>query len=269
MTPLALIAGEGRLPELVAGHLQATGRPFRVFAMAGHAPAGLSAESFAVEGLGSFLDRLRRDGVTEICLAGGVRRPEIDPARIDARTLPLVPRLTQAMAGGDDALLRTLLAIGAEHGLAFLGAHEVMPSLLAAPGTLGAHAADAAALADAARGRAILDALSPVDVGQAAVVAGGLCLGIETVQGTAAMLRHVGATRGPVGGTTGGVLVKRPKVGQEIRVDLPAIGPDTVDQAEAAGLTGIAIAARGTLVLDRAEVIARADAAGIALWAEP
>jgi len=269
MTPLALIAGVGRLPELIVRHLQASGRPFRVYALKGFAPDRLEAECFAIEHLGSFLARLRDCGQTEVCLAGGVRRPAVDPDRIDALIRPLVPRLMQAMGHGDDALLRTLLAIGAEHGLTFLGAHDVMPALLASAGPLGARVPDADALADSARARAILDALAPVDVGQAAAVAGGLCLGIETAQGTAELLRFVGATRGTVAGPRGGVLVKRPKVGQEIRVDLPAIGPDTVDQALAAGLTGISIAAGGTLVLDRAEVVSRADAGGLALWAEP
>ncbi|MDO6646773.1 LpxI family protein, partial [Acinetobacter guillouiae] len=82
----------------------------------------------------------------------------------------------------------------------------------------------------------ILLALSPLDVGQGAVVAGGLVLGIETLQGTDALLRFVGDTPAPLRRCQGGVLVKAPKRGQDLRVDMPAIGPDTVRNAAAAGL---------------------------------
>jgi DUF1009 family protein len=97
-------------------------------------------------------------------------------------------------------------------------------------------------------------------------VAGGLCLGIETQQGTEAMLRFVAKTRAPLRPGRGGVLVKRSKPGQDPRVDMPTIGPETIDQAIAAGLVGIEVQAGGVLMLDAAEARRRADAAGLAVW---
>ncbi len=262
MSRLALIAGQGRLPLLLAEHLAAGGIDHRVFAMQGFAPDGLAAESFPVEHLGSVIARLAAEGYARVCFAGAVRRPQFDPARLDAATAPLVPGIAAAMRQGDDALLRHVIALFEAGGLEVVGAGTLRPDLIAAPGVL-AGTPGPALVADAARAGAILDALAPLDVGQAAVVAQGLCLGIETIQGTAALLDFVGQTRPG----SAGVLAKRAKPGQDRRIDLPSVGPQTIEQAARAGLAGIAIEAGAVLLLDRDATCAAADAAGIALWA--
>ena len=264
MSGLALIAGQGRLPALLATHLTAAGRPPRILALDGFDPDDLDAESFRLEHLGTVLAGLRAEGIDEVVFAGAVRRPRIDPARIDALTAPLIAGIATAMGQGDDRLLRTIIAVFETAGLAVRGPADLMPGLTAGPGPLTGTPA-APLIADAARARAIIDALGPLDVGQAAVVSGGHCLGIETIQGTAALLAFVAGTRTDVGG----VLVKRPKPGQDLRIDMPVIGPDTVAAAAAAGLEGIAIAAGAVMILDRPAVLAAAEAEGLAIWAEP
>jgi DUF1009 family protein len=122
---------------------------------------------------------------------------------------------------------------------------------------------------DAARAAAIVAALGAADAGQGAVVAQGLCLGLETIQGTDAMLDFVARTgagfrHDPAGAR--GVLLKAPKPGQDWRIDLPAVGPDTMRAAAAAGLAGVVVQAGGVLLLGRDETVAAADAAGIFLW---
>ena len=263
MSDLAIIAGQGALPGLLAGHLAARGDAPRVLAPEGFEPEGIAAESFRFEGLASMLAGLRAYGIARVCLAGAIRRPALDPSRIEPASLPLIGRLAAVMGRGDDALLREVVAVFETAGLAVVGAAEVMPELVTPP----PGRAPEALAGDAARGRAILDALGPLDVGQAVVVAGGLCLGIETVQGTEALLDFVARTRRGAG--KGGVLVKRAKPGQELRVDMPAIGPATLAQARAAGLAGIAIEAGKVLLMERERLLAEAEAAGIALWAEP
>jgi len=140
---------------------------------------------------------------------------------------------------------------------------------LVSEGVLTERAPTAAESADAARGDAILAAIAPVDVGQGCVVVAGLCLGVEALFGTDAMLLGVSANRAQREPITGGVLVKRAKPGQEIRVDLPTIGPDTVRSALAAQLTGICVQANRTILLDRDLTLSEANAAGLALWAVP
>jgi hypothetical protein len=119
---------------------------------------------------------------------------------------------------------------------------------------------------DIARGIDVVRRLGELDIGQAAVVANGLVLAVEAVEGTDAMLDRCRALPEAVRGTPAarrGVLVKMPKPGQERRVDLPTIGLGTVERAAALGLAGIAAEAGGVLCLDRAAMIAHADAEGV------
>jgi len=102
-------------------------------------------------------------------------------------------------------------------------------------------------------------------------VAQGLCLAVETLPGTDAMLDFVAlhARLRPDPSGARGVFYKAPKLGQDRRIDLPALGPETIRRAAAAGLAGVAFEAGGVLLLDRAATIAAAEAAGLFLWARP
>lgn len=255
---LAILAGRGALPGVLLEAEPAIVVRFRGVEVALDGPM-IEAR---FEQLGKLFTDLNRAGVTEVCLAGAMSRPVFDPVAFDPLTAKLLPRLTAAMGKGDDALLRDIMAVIEEAGFAIRGAHEVRPDLVAAVGPL---AGDPVGDLDAARGRAVLAALGPLDVGQAAVVAGGQVIGVETLQGTDAMLDFVARTAPG----TGGVLVKRPKRGQDLRVDMPAIGPDTVRGAARAGLKGIEIAAGTVLLLDRAAVLAACAECGVSLWAAP
>lgn len=265
MTRTAIIAGTGALPRLLAEVLDAPA----VFALEGFSP-DIPAESFRLERLVPLLEHLLAEDVSQVVFAGAVRRPRLDPEAFDPRTATLVPRIAGAMAQGDDAALRELIAIVEEWGLPVVGVEAIRPDLIPPPGFL-AGSATAEDRADADRAAVILAATGGLDIGQGCVVSGGLCLAIETLPGTAAMLdfvaRHRDGRIGEGGGRRGGVLVKAPKPGQDRRIDLPAIGPDTVTQARDAGLSGIAWPAGGVLVLESAATIAAAKAAGVFLWA--
>ncbi len=269
----AIIGGTGRLPAALRAALAEAGETPVLAEIDGFPMEGIGGapvERFRLEQLVPFLGRLHDLGVTRLVLAGAVRRPRLDPAAFDARTAALVPRMLAAMQSGDDAALRCLIAIFEEHGFEVAGADAVAPALVMGAGVLGAHAPDAAARRDAARAAAIAAALGAVDVGQGAVVADGLCLGVEALPGTDALLAQVAAlpeALRPGAGGRRGLLYKAPKPGQDRRADLPAIGPATVAGAAAAGLAGIAVEAGGVLILDRAATVAAADAAGLFLWA--
>lgn len=254
---IAILAGGGALPGLLAGD----GAQIVVFA---GTPVIAEGPRIAArfERLGALFDDLRAAGVARVCFAGAMQRPALDPAALDTETAGLMPRLMAAMGQGDDALLRDLAAVFEERGFAVIGAHDLRPDLLAGAGLL---AGDDLAEVDVARARAVLDALGALDVGQGAIAGRGQVLGIETLQGTDAMLRFVGETAPG----SGGVLVKRPKPGQDLRFDMPAIGPDTVRGAAAAGLSGIEIAAGAVLLIDRDAILTACAETGVALRAAP
>ncbi|RMD46377.1 MAG: LpxI family protein, partial [Alphaproteobacteria bacterium] len=216
---------------------------------------------------GALFRALRAAGVRDVVAVGTMHRPRLRPLRFDTVALRAAPRILPLLGKGDDALLRAVAMLLEEHGFALRGIAEVAPELLAPAGPLAGPAPDERALADIKRGREILAALGPLDIGQGCVVAGGLCLGVETLQGTDAMLRFVAATDPARRPEAPGVLVKAPKPGQDRRSDLPAIGPATVEGAARAGLGGIAIEAGGVIVIERERCRALAEAAGLFIHA--
>ncbi|MCB1363045.1 MAG: UDP-2,3-diacylglucosamine diphosphatase LpxI [Rhodobacteraceae bacterium] len=261
---LALIAGQGRLPAvLAAAQAGAQGDRPLVCALEGFAPEGLAVDiRFRLETLGTLIGDLRARGVRRVCMAGAVRRMTIDPGLIDAATRPLVPILQRAQAGGDDAALRAVIAVFEQAGLHIVAAHEVAPDLLPPPGCATRAQPDEGARADAVRAQAIVAAMGRADTGQSCAVLKGQALAIEGVFGTDWMLSSLRAR--PDSG--GGILYKAPKPAQDRRADLPAIGPETVPGAQAAGLGGIVIEAGGVIVLDRAQVLEDCDRRGLFLW---
>ena len=260
MGRLAILACGGALPvRLAAAHPEAL-----VITLRG-IPSELAprSEAHELERIGALFAAMRAAQVDRMVFAGSLARPPMDPARFDAAMTRVAPRLMAAIPQGDDALLRTVIGIFEEQGFAVLGAHDLLPDLVADPGLLHGPEPDAGALRDASRAADILTAIGPLDLGQACVVAGGQCLGIETVQGTDALLRFVAETDPKVRRGGKGVLVKAPKPAQDLRIDMPVIGPGTIDGVAAAGLGGIVIAPRRVMVLDRAEVLRRAASEGV------
>ncbi|WP_149586814.1 LpxI family protein [Tabrizicola flagellatus] len=262
----AIIAGRGRLPAELAA---AMAEPPLVAALDGFAPEGITVDlTFRVERLVPFLRALERDGVDRVIFAGAVTRPRLDPGLIDEGTAALLPRLMQAMAAGDDATLRVVIELFEESGFTVAGVEEVAPALLPGAGVL-AGSVGPQDEADAARAAAIVAALGAVDVGQGAVVAQGLCLGVEALPGTDALLAQVagvGALR-PDPARGRGVFYKAAKPGQDRRIDLPTLGPETLRGAAAAGLGGVAFEAGSVICLDLPGMRQLADELGLFLWA--
>ena len=273
MPATALIAGTGALPVLLAQRLEAEGAPFLLAEMEGHpaeARPGWRVEAFCIEQLALLFERLHEAGMARVVFAGAVARPEIDPTRIDPKTAQFLPRLVAAFQQGDDALLRTVIALFEEAGFEVVGAEAIAPELVPGEGVLTTAQPSDADRKDAARAAEIVTAIGGLDVGQGAVVAQGLCLAVETLPGTDAMLRwvaDVAADMRPDPAGARGVFYKAPKPGQERRVDLPAIGPETITAAARAGLAGVVIEAGGVMILDREATLAEAERAGLFLWA--
>lgn len=256
---LAILAGSGGLPVALA-----SADPEAYCVSFTGVPTDLSdTHQHQFEKLGALFDDLRANGVTRVSFGGSMARPPLDPAQFDSVMMALAPRLLAGMQGGDDALLRLVIEIFEEQGFEVIGAHEIAPDLTVPEGLLCGPQPDEQALRDADRAADILNALAPVDVGQGCVVAGGLCVGIETIQGTDALLRMVGQTPKALLRGQAPVFVKAPKRGQDLRVDMPAIGAATVENAAAAGVQGIVVEAGRVLMLDINNAMQAAEKAGI------
>lgn len=264
MTRTAIIAGRGGLPAALAAALDAP----LVAALDGFPPDGVAPHiTFRVERLMPFLRQMQDEGVTRVVFAGGIARPRLDPSLFDPLTAQVVPRLLPAIQGGDDTTLRAVIHLFEDEGFAVLGVGDVAPGLIPGPGILaGTVTPDDER--DATRADAIVAVLGAADVGQGAVVQQGLCLGVETLGGTDRMLEHVAglpSSLRPPGAR--GLLYKAPKPRQDRRIDLPALGPRTVEAVARAGLGGIVWQAGGVILLDRVATIAAATERGLFLWA--
>nr|WP_280865488.1 UDP-2,3-diacylglucosamine diphosphatase LpxI [Falsiroseomonas frigidaquae] len=269
-----MIAGGGIMPLRVADAARRAGRPVFAVLVEGFAnPRDWLAwphEVVRLGAVGRMLGLLRRQGVRQLVLAGRVTRPSILSLRLDGEGVRLAAKVgRRALFGGDDALLTAVITVLRDEGFEPLGAQQVFAELLIEAGCPTRAQPDAAALDDIRRGIAVVRQLGAADAGQGCVVQQGLVLALEAIEGTDAMIARAGDMRreGP-----GGVLVKLVKPAQSKLVDLPAIGPDTIRAAAAAGLRGIAVEARrnghvGTIVLDRDATISEADAAGLFLLA--
>ncbi len=267
--PLAILCGGGGFPLEVARAAQAGGRPPFLVGVVGSSDPAIEAfpHVWAHMGqIGKILGALKERAIADLAFVGGMTRPELADLRIDWGAVKRAPELARLFRGGDNRLLVGVAGIFERDGLRVVGVHEIAPQLLAPAGPIGARVASSGAAADARVGAALLAALSPFDAGQGVVVANARVIAIEAAEGTDAMLARVAELRasrrlrfqGPAG-----VLVKAPKRDQDLRLDMPTVGPKTIDAAGRAQLQGIALAAGRVLLADRQALSRAADEAGL------
>ncbi|MEM6620653.1 MAG: UDP-2,3-diacylglucosamine diphosphatase LpxI [Pseudomonadota bacterium] len=270
---LAIIAGRGGLPRQIAERRQAHGLPYLLIVFPdcwedwmGEHPH----EHHVFEKVGQLFRALGRAGATHVVFAGAMNRPKIRPWRIDAKATGVLFKALRLLGQGDDAMLRGFAAIFEAEGLTMIGPREVLgQGATVGPGALGAKAPGAQDRKDAAQAARIVAATGALDIGQGAVVANGICLAVEAIEGTDLMLANLGrlpADRRAACPAPSGVLFKGPKPGQDTRMDLPTIGPQTVSGCVAAGLAGIVVAAGETMLLEGDATRQAADAAGLFVY---
>lgn len=267
---LAIVAGSGKLPLYIAEAARDVGEDPFIFRLRNEADDpfdGFQSDVIGVGDLKGLADMIAREGIKRVVMSGAVkRRPPFSEIRVNLRSILKLPvALKTLLSGGDDAVLRMVISLLEAQGCQVVGAHQILPSLLATLGPIGAKVPTADDERDIARASAAAVALGLLDVGQGAVAVGGRIVALEGVEGTDAMLHRVAQLRadGRVSQRRKGVLVKLCKPQQDVRVDLPTIGVSTVENAVKAGLAGIAVEAGRALVVEREAMIRKADEAGI------
>jgi DUF1009 family protein len=269
-SPIGLIAAGGVMPFAVADSLVARGLTPVLFAVRGACDAAQAARFrhhwISVGQLGRATHLFKSEGCRDLMFIGALVRPSLSEIRLDWGTLRALGKIWTSFRGGDDHLLSGIGRILEEQGFRMVGIKDAAPDLLMPPGSLTAMKPDGSAEADIAKGRQVLAALGPFDIGQAVVVIDGHVVGIEDIEGTDGLLARITQLRaqGRIRAKAGrGVLVKAPKAGQDLRYDLPAVGPRTVEGAANAQLAGIAAVAGNTVVAEPQALIAAADKARV------
>lgn len=277
----AIIAGGGALPAAVAAKLAAQGAEPFIVLLRGNADnegadkGGESAalrryphQLFGITELAKFLQLMKAEKIHNLVLAGSVaQRPNLRDLRWDWPTLKTLPHIFAALRRGDDALLRAFIGVMEGYGFRVIGAHEIVPELLAPQSAAAAEhfiltkrRANKTEQADIAAAKEAARRLGELDIGQGAVAVGGRVVALEGAEGTDAMLERVAELRrrGKIP-PKGGALVKMKKPNQEMRADLPTIGPETILRLAGAGLTGLAVEAGGSFIIDEKKTVQLAD----------
>lgn len=264
---VGIIAGAGLLPAQLAHAVQRQGRNVFIIGLEGFVEK-VRLEPFPHEihrlaAVGGILKTLRAYHCRELVLIGPIKRPAWRELRPDAEGARILMHLGRSIFKGDDGLLSALVKLLEEKGFSIRGAHEFLSSAIGEEGILGAFRLDKQAKSDIACAHHVLRTMASLDIGQGCVVQNGLVLAVEALEGTEMMLQRCQRLKqdGP-----GGILLKMPKKDQEIRVDMPTIGPKTLQQAAEAGLRGIAFESGKTFLIDRHKCIVEADRLGLFLY---
>ena len=263
---IAIISGSGSLPRLLSEALLTQNKSHALVYFSNQAPCWAAKTSHMIsaefEKIGKLFGELKAGNFNNIVFAGGIQRPKINLSNADDKFLSFAKKILPAMKAGDNKILDLIVEIFVHEGFEVMGSENIIPSLLNSGGVLTINKPKKQDFADIERAQLIVNAIGSVDVGQAAVVSNGVCFGSETIQGTEEMLRFVKNTKQKFhisSSLQNGILYKGPKPGQNLLIDLPTIGPDTILQLKDAGLNGIAIKKNGVYILEREKVISIAN----------
>ncbi len=263
--PLGLIAGNGVFPRLVARGAREAGVDVVAVAHVGETEPELEGEVSSctwirVGELGKMIRTLKQAGCERAVMAGGIKKARLFSGfRPDLRGAAFLARMRTLH---DDKLLRGIADEIESDGIRVIASTEYLPRLLPAPGVVGKRSPSKHERADVEFGISVAKTIGSFDIGQTVVVKNGLVLAVEAVEGTDAAIRRGGElARG------GAVVVKVSKPQQDLRFDVPAVGPETIRLMAEVGATVLAIEAGKTIVLEREQTLDAAAQAGIAVLA--
>lgn len=265
-TKYGLIAGNGRFPFLALDTAQKLGHRVVVVAIEGEASrqieqVGAPVHWITIAQLGKLIDILKREGVREVMMAGQVKHVSIFSSLTpDWRLFKLLASLkeknTAALIGGVQRVLR-------DEGIELVDSTRLLKPLLASVGVMTKRKPSKEEEVDIRYGRKIARVLASADIGQSVAISEKACVAAEAMEGTDAMLRRAASLSAgrPLR------LVKASSGRAHMLFDVPVVGPGTIQTMLETGTTALAIDADRTLLLDRFDMLERADAAGITIVA--
>ncbi len=281
-SPLGLIAGNGRFPFLLLDAARAHGRVVVVAAIReetdpeidarARADSGMTVHWMSLGELSRLIEIFQNAGVRQAVMAGQVKHKQIfSSIRPDWRLAKLLLNLRTR---NTDMLLGAIAKVLGDEGIELISSTSFLEPLLATAGVLTERAPNEAELADIAYGREVAGAIAGYDIGQTVVIARRACVAVEAMEGTDATIARAGALMRTLEDEASTLersltVVKVAKPKQDMRFDVPVIGEATVQAMHEAGASCLCIEAGRTLLFDRAALVAAANAAGIAIVAEP
>lgn len=262
---IAVIAGSGKLPQLIINELIKQKISFIILAIHENADEELlrgHKHYLITPGkVKPILKTMSDEKITSVVFAGDIKRPGLLSLKVDSIGLSVMARITASKIHGDNSALSIIAKFLEEHGLKVISPNSILPSLLTPAGILGKIKPDQDDLKDIEIGKIVLAKLSDMDIGQATIVENSYVLGIEAAEGTDSLIKRCADLKRET--MRKGVLVKMKKTMQDKRLDLPTIGTNTIDYVYKANLRGIAVNTNGSIIISLPEVITLADKYGI------
>ncbi|OFW00367.1 MAG: hypothetical protein A3H94_07815 [Acidobacteria bacterium RIFCSPLOWO2_02_FULL_60_20] len=263
-TRYGLIAGNGQFPFLVLEAARSRGIEMVVAAIREEASPEIETRATRLHWLGlGELSRLirvfKQEGVSRALMAGQVKHTQIFSAiRPDWKLMQLLFSLKEK---NTDALIGGVAKVLLEEGIVLEDSTVFLEPLLAEEGILTQRPPTAEERRNLDYGRKVARGLAQFDIGQTVVVADGACIAVEAMEGTDATIRRAAqlADGKPLS------VIKVSKPNQDMRFDVPVVGLPTIAVMQECGATALSVDAGKTLLFDRDELIALADAAGIAI----
>ncbi len=262
---IALFCGALRLPFLTRDALRANGWDVFVIGLHGFYDPALKPDlEIRLGGGGTAARECKKRGITQLCFVGAIGHPNLADIRPDLWSVSVMARVLKNQKGYD-SMASALIAGIESKGFKILAAQDLCPELTFAPGIQTRTKPSSDEMKMAERAVQVSRTLGTEDIGMSVVVDKQV-LAVEAAEGTAEMLKRVIAIRRGRKGS--GVFAKMTKPKQDLRIDIPAIGVDTVRDVVAAGLRGIVVNAGTCFVIDRENVVAAADKAKIFIIAK-
>ncbi len=270
--PVAVISGGGRLPFLVADGIRRAGRKVTVLAIRGMAEPGLKdiADDFVKVGvvrLGGWIRAMKRRGISEAVLIGSVKKREMHKRfRVfsyvpDWKTIRLWYDRSNKEDYRDQSLLTLLAKVLGKEGIELVSSAKYCEEHLASEGVMTQTPVPAKSAVDVEFGWRIARASADLDIGQSLAVKEQDIIAVEAVEGTDAMIRRAGRLCRKGGWT----MIKVARPNQDMRLDVPAVGAQTLENLQAAKCVCLVVEAHKTLIVDKPQTLALADKMGIAI----
>lgn len=270
--PLGIVLGGGDIADELIELLSFQRRPLHIASINKKRGGGISSafvQDFNLAEIGKILKFFKKAGIRDLLLFGTIAgRPSVKSVLTDPGTIKRAPRIISALKSGDDGLLTAIIDMLGDEGFSVLGLDDVAPQFLMPAGKISKASPSRQVLRQLDNASAALDALAPFDVGQGLVYVGERIVAVEAAEGTDAMLERVARLRetGRVSKDQPGFLIKQLKLSQDRRVDLPTIGPNTINLAKEAGLLGIFAEANGVITARRQEMVEMANIAKLFVY---
>lgn len=258
---IGLIAGGRKFPFMVAQRAHEAGQKVVAAGFKGHTDPDLASavdvyEEFHIGKLAKTLKYMKDNGVSNVVFAGTISKPKAMDIRPDFLAAKILFKL--AANKGDDAILSSVADEFEKQGITVCSALDLIPGLATPEGVLTKKSPTKEEWADLKNAWPKAKAIGRMDIGQTLVFRSGIVLAVEGPEGTDAAIRRAGDLGGK-----GSVLCKVYKPGQDLRIDLPAAGLNTVETMIEIGGSCIGIEANKSIFFDREEAIELANKHGL------